>query len=149
MNTLIETKTKFLESKFFVVETKNISFLSDATSLALGLIKINEREHMFFPIDNMKNDNAQKEEMKANETKIYLTRLRHITEKHKKGVFRNNIGKIENYGIKFHTGSSSVAPAALREQQIRFALRSKINEELKRLENEGIIEDVTGEPIPG
>ena len=46
VDTVIETKTKFLESKFFVAKTKNINLLSDVTSLALGLIKINKSEHM-------------------------------------------------------------------------------------------------------
>ena len=84
--------------------------------------------------------------MKANETRTYPERLRNITEKHKKRVFQNNIGKIKNYSVKLHI-DPSVPPVAQRERQIPFALRDKVNDELKRLENKGIIEDVTGEPI--
>ena len=47
VNTVIETKTEFLESTFFVAETRNIN-LSGDTFLALGLIKIDESEHMCF-----------------------------------------------------------------------------------------------------
>ena len=36
VDTVIETKTKFVESTFFVAETKNINLLSGVTSLALG-----------------------------------------------------------------------------------------------------------------
>ena len=46
VDTVTETKTKFLESKFFVAKTKNINLLSGVTSLALGLIKIDKSEHM-------------------------------------------------------------------------------------------------------
>ena len=45
MDTVIESKTKFLESKVFVAETKNINLLSGVTSLALGLIKIADVFH--------------------------------------------------------------------------------------------------------
>ena len=95
----------------------------------------------------MKKGNAQKEEMKANETKIYPARLKHIIEKHKKSVFASNIGKIKNYSVKLHI-YPFVAPLAQRERRIPFVLRNKVNEELKRLENEGVMEDVTGEPTP-
>ena len=147
MDTVIETKTNFLESTLLVVETKNINLLSGVTSLSLGLINIDKSEHMCFTIDNKKNDNAQKEEMKANETRTYPACLRHIIEKHKKCVFRNNIGKIKKYNVKLHI-DPSVASVAQRERQIPFALRDKVNEELKRLANKGIIEDVTAEPTP-
>ena len=59
VDTVIETKTKVLESNFFVAETKNINLLSGVTSLALGLIKIDKSEHICFTIDNKKNGNAQ------------------------------------------------------------------------------------------
>ena len=147
VDTVIETKTKFLESKFFVAETKNINLLSGVTSLALGLIKIDKIEHMCSTIDDKKNGNAQKEEMKANETRTYPERLRNIIEKHKKIVFQNNIEKIKNYSVKLHI-DLSVPPVAQTERRIPFVFGDKVNEELKRLENEGIIEDVAGEPTP-
>ena len=64
-----------------------------------------------------------------------------------KRVFQNNIEKIKNYSVKLHI-DPSVPPVAQTERRIPFALRDKVNEELKPLENEGIIEDVTGEPTP-
>ena len=45
VDTVIESKTKFLENKVFVAETKNINLLSGVTSLALGLIKIADVFH--------------------------------------------------------------------------------------------------------
>ena len=42
---------------------------------------------MFVTIDNKKNNIAQKDEMKANGTRLYRARLRHIIEKHKKVFF--------------------------------------------------------------
>ena len=65
MDIVIETKTKFLEIPFFVVGTTNLNLLSGVTFLGLGLIKINKSQHMCFTIDDMKYDNAQKEEMKG------------------------------------------------------------------------------------
>ena len=69
---------------------------------------------MYFTIDNKKNANAQKEEMKANETRTYPECLRNIIEKHKKRVFQNNVGKIKNYSVKLHI-DPSVPPVAPRE----------------------------------
>ena len=112
--------------------------MSGVTSLALDLIKIDKSEHRCFTINNKKNCNAQEEQMKANETKTYHERLRNIIEKHKKRVFQNNIGKIKNYSVKLHI-DPSVTPIAQRERRIPFALHDKVNEELKRLENEVII----------
>ena len=97
-----------MEIIFFVVETKNINLLSGVASLALALVQINTGEHMCFTIDNMKSGNVQKEDMKANETKIYPARLRHITGKYKKEDFQNKIGKINNYSVKLHIYPSVV-----------------------------------------
>ena len=147
MDTVTETKTKFLESKFFVAKTKNINLLSGVTSLALGLIKIDKSEHMCWTVNNKENGNAQNKEITASETRTDPECLRNIIEKHKKRVFQNNIEKIKDYSVRLHI-DPSVPSLAQREQQIPFALRDKVNEELKRLEKEGIIEDVTGEPTP-
>ena len=84
VDTVIEIKTKFFESTFFVVETKNINLQSGVTSLPLGLTKINKSEHMCFTIDNKKNGYTQKEEMKAIETRTSAASLRPIIEKHQK-----------------------------------------------------------------
>ena len=100
VNTVIETIAKFLESNFYVAETKNINLLSDITSLALGLMKIDKREHMCFTNNNnKKNGNTQKEEMNTNETRTYPESLRNIMDKQKKRVFQNSIGKIKDYTI--------------------------------------------------
>ena len=74
--------------------------MSGVTSLALGLVKIDRSEYMCFTIDNKKNGNTQKEEMKANETRTYPEHLRH--KKTQKRVFWINIGKIKNYNMKLH-----------------------------------------------
>ena len=41
-----------------------------------------------------------------------------------------------------------VTPVAQKECRIPFALREKVNHELSRLEEAGILEDVTGQPTP-
>ena len=68
-----------------------------------------------FTINSKKNGNAQKEEMKANKTRTYPECLQNTTEKHKKRVFQNNIGKIKNYSIKLHI-DPPVPSVAQREQ---------------------------------
>ena len=135
-----------LKRNFFVA-AQNINLLSGVTSLALGLIKIDKSEHVCLTINNKKNSNAQKEEMEVNETRTYPECLQNIIEKHKKKSFQNNIGKIKDYSVKLHI-DPSVPPVAQRERQVSFALRDKVNEELKRLEKEGINEDVTVEATP-
>ena len=96
VHTVIDTKIKFLENTLFVGKTKKINLLSDLTSLDLGLIKTDKSKHMCFNINNMKNGNTQKEEMKANKTKAFPTRLRRIIEKYKKVFFKIKLGIYKN-----------------------------------------------------
>ena len=79
VNTIIGVKTKFLEGMSIVVETKSVNLLSGITSLALGLIQIDKREHMCFSLLIMRKPRTHKK--KVNEAKIFTARLRKDTKR--------------------------------------------------------------------
>ena len=127
----------------FVVETRSINLLSGVTSLALGLVKIDKSDYMCFTIDNKKNDIAQKDEMKANGTRLYPTRLRHIIEKHKKVFFEITLEDKKLYRNNSYRPVLSTCSPERKTNSLTFP-----NQEHTRLENEIIIDYVTGEPTP-
>ena len=136
VETLIETKTKFTNSKFYVVDTKNINLLSGITATALGMIVMNKDEKLnTCSIENHTDDNKSP------------AHLRHLVDRFRKTVFTNKIGQIKNYKVKLHI-DPTVSPVAQCERRILFALRNKVNKEIEHLEREGIVEDVTWEPNP-
>ena len=57
------------------------------------------------------------------------------------------MGKLKGHQVKLHI-DKTVPPIAQKERRIPFALRERVNAELKKLEEAGIVEDVTDEPTP-
>ena len=96
-----------------------------------------------FHIDNKKNGNEQKEEMKANGTRIYPARLIHIIEKHKKVFFEITSEDKKLYRNNSYRPVLSTCSPERKTNSLTFA-----NQEHTRLENEIIIDYVTGEPTP-
>lgn len=66
---------------------------------------------------------------------------KHILEQYS-GLSRG-IGKLKNHKVKIHI-DKSVPPVARKHSRVPFHLRDKVEEELKRLEKEDIIEKVSG-----
>ena len=91
----------------------------------------------------MKNANTQKQETELMRVKKCTLQPHH--RKTKKSVFQIKMGELENYNGKLHIDPSE-EPVAQKERRIPCALRNTVNEELKQLKNDGIIEDITEEP---
>ena len=106
-----------------------MSLLSEVTTIALGLRLIKA--------------NTQKQETQLMRVKKWTPGPHH--RKTKKSAFQIKMGELENYNRKLHIDPSE-EPVAQRERRITCALRNKVNEELKQLKNDGIIEDITEEP---
>ena len=96
-----------------------------------------------FHIDNKKNRNEQKEEMKANGTRIYPARLIHITEKHKKVFFEITLEDKKLYRNNSYRPVLSTCSTERKANSLTFA-----NQKHARKENEIIIDYVTVEPTP-
>ena len=75
---------------------------------------------------------------------VHASELDTILEEHSE-IFQG-IGCLKAKAVKLHI-DSSVQPVALRHRRIAFHLRPKVEEELQKLEDQGIIERVDG-PTP-
>ena len=71
-------------------------------------------------------------------------RIKPLIKEFKSSVFSGKIGKLKNHQVSFHV-DQNVTPVAQRERRIPFALREKVNKEINKLEEQGIIEDITNE----
>lgn len=134
INLLIESKEKFVFTKFYVIKTHHKNLLSGATATALKLISINNIEEKSTKMEN------------TFEKKI----PEHLKEKlarYKETVFSGKIGKLKDYQVKLKI-NENVNPIAQRERRLPFAIRQQVKEELAKLEDEGIIETVTNEATP-
>ena len=74
-------------------------------------------------------------------------RLKPMIKTYKNTLFSGKIGELKNHEVKFHI-DKNVPPIAQIERRIPFALSEKVKTEIEKLENEHIIEDVTGQPTP-
>ena len=110
----IKIGDKSITTTIHVVEGAHGSLLSFATALASGVVDI--------------NINA-------------VSTGHHIAEKYP-GLFEG-IGKLKDFEVKLHI-DESVAPVAQPARRIPFHLRRKVEAELQRLEQLGIIEPLEG-----
>ena len=141
VETLVETKSKFTDSKFYIVDTKNINLLSGVTALALDMIIIKKDEKKVntcsaqdqVATKHPTGDSNLSCNLGANRENNIPTHLSHLINKFKKTVFTNRIPKITNYKVKLCI-NPAVPLVAQRERQIPFALRNKVNAEIERLE---------------
>ena len=132
---LLETKNKFLMSTFYVVETEHQNLLAGETAISLGILNLNKQETI--------NTCQQQTNVHGGVS----SRLVPLINKFQNTIFSGRIGKLKNYQVKLHI-DKNIPPVAQKERRIPFALRKKVENEIKRLEEEDIIEDVTAQPTP-
>ena len=132
VNLLIESKKKFVNSKFYVIRTDHKNLISGTTATSLQLITINNIEKESTPESTQKNIPVHLKE------KLY---------RYKDTVFNGQIGKLKDYRVKLKI-DEKVPPIAQRERRLPFAVRQRVKEELEKLEKAGIIETVTDEATP-
>ena len=122
---MIETASKItVADVLYVVEGKADNLLSKQTSVNLDLVKINIQQQQ--EVGNVVSDQEP------------------VFEKYPK-VFKG-IGKLKDKQVTLHI-NKSVVPQAQRYRKTPFPLRKKIEEKLKELEDNDIIEPATG-PTP-
>jgi len=118
----VESQDRITEAQIFVAEGNSGSLLSYKTASELGLIKIR--------LDAVSQDDTITiESLEAKHPELF-----------------SGIGMLKNYEIKLHI-DHSVRPVAQLHRRIPFHLRKKVEDELKLLLEQDIIEKVSG-PTP-
>ena len=154
INVLVETKKKYLNTKFYVVDTDHSNLLSGSTAVELGILSLNSEN--VNTCQNVKTSNhvnkentcaAQVDINEQKGIKNIPNRLNTLVSKYSQSVFSGKIGKFKNHQVTLHI-DKSVPPVAQRERRIPFALREKVNKELDKLVEVGILEEVNNQPTP-
>ena len=112
-------KDKHTNGTFYVVAGNHGSLLSYTTATELGLLNI--------PVNQIKNNSDDV--------------IGQFPE-----VFSNQIGKVKNFQVHLHI-NNHVKPVKQTHRRIPFHMRKHVEQELANLENQDIIEKVTG-PTP-
>ena len=96
------------------------------------------------PREKLKVNNVLNE---SNNIKYIPKRIDKIINNDKDDLFSNIIGKFRDVKVKLHI-DKNVIQAAQPERRIPFALREKVQNEIRKLEVNDIIDDITKEPTP-
>lgn len=112
-------------STVYVVKGTATSLMSRATAEALDILEIKAAGSSVCNV----------------QTNQYIQSL---LEEHK-DLF-NGVGKLKDFQVKLHV-SPDIMPVAQPHRRVPYSLRDKIEKKIKELEDEGIIEEVTG-PTP-
>ena len=137
---LSKQNTKCLTTKFPVINTEHKNLLSDVTALTLGIINLTNHDK----INTCVATGDQTEKIINNKTPL---RLQPLIDTFKQTIFSGRVGKLKDHQVDLKI-NPEVRPIAQKECKIPFALRNKVNREIQKLESEGIVEDVTNEPMP-
>ena len=124
--TEIESSARIIPTTVYVMKGTFDSLLSYETAVELELVKLNI---------NATNDKPQAE----TETKLQQLLKQHDDRFH-------GIGKLKESQVHLHI-DESVTPVAQPHRRIPFHMRKKLEQELTKLEDSGIIEEVHG-PTP-
>ena len=123
----IESSTRIVVTTIYVMQGPCGSLLSYETALALNLIKLTINA----------TENQQPEAQEEN-------KLKQLLDKYNDRY--HGVGKLEDCQVHLHI-NETVTPSAQPHRRIPFHLRKGLEQELTRLEHEGIIEKVHG-PTP-
>ena len=83
---------------------------------------------------------------KSDDSKI-PKHLEKLINSYRQKRFTGKIGKLKDIKIKLHN-NDKVPPVVQAERRIPFALRKKVQKQIKHLEQQDIIEDITSEATP-
>ena len=123
----IESSTRIVVTTIYVMQGTCGSLLSYETAIALNLIKLTINA----------TENQQPEAQEEN-------KLKQLLDKYNDRY--HGVGKLEDCQVHLHI-NETVTPSAQPHRRIPFHLRKGLEQELTRLEHEGIIEKVHG-PTP-
>ena len=108
---------------FYVVKGQHGSLLSYETATALGLLQVQ--------VNTLENNNTMSRDALKNEFKE---------------VFTTEIGKLKEFKVHLHV-NHDIKPVKQTHRRIPFHIRKQVEQELTSLEEQGIIERVSG-PTP-
>ncbi|CAB4044201.1 Hypothetical predicted protein, partial [Paramuricea clavata] len=132
----VESGTKITTAQFYVINTDAGCLISGNTAIDLGLLKLNKIAF----VTSQPETHQPKKNAPAN-TKSRPKRLRTLFSKYDH-LFQG-IGKVPDYKVHLHI-DKTVQPTIQKARRIPFTMRTKLSEELRRLESLDIIESVTG-----
>ena len=135
---VIESKSSYATADFYIVKTKSHNLIGGILAIELNLLNLNINS---LTTAGIKHDiiNEQKHaERSQRDVKSLVHRY--------KSVFYGT-GKLSNKKVTLNI-NSNVTPVAQKPRRIPFKLPTKVNEELQRLRQEDIIEDVKGGSTP-
>jgi len=115
----VRSSDKGVKTVFYVVDGHHGSLLSCDTALKLGLLQFNTNHLVLSPAPKIQS---------------IIARFPQLF---------NGIGKLRDYQIKLHI-DKEVTPVAQKARPIPFHMRAKVEAELEKLLNEGIIEPASG-----
>ena len=130
----VETSKKISLARFHVAKNVKGNLLSSQTAQDLHLIKIN--------IHSVQQETKTATQThSAQPTVNSPSYVNHLLKQHKK-VFKG-VGNLKNFEVKLHT-NPAIKPVIQAQRRIPFHIRKKVEEGLKRLEEDDIIEKVEG-----
>ena len=119
-----------------VTDTKQCNWLNGDTALLLNVLQLPKEKLI---VKNVLNELIN--------TKNISKLIEKIINNYKDNVFWNKIGKFKDVKVKLHI-DTTVIPEAQPDRRILFAFCEKVQNEIKRLEVNDIIEDIINEPTP-
>ena len=127
---LVETKNKFVTTKFVIVDTEHKNILSGATAITLGILYFRKPTSVNTCRDSKNKTSINSHEQATGDYKVTQEnigegvpkRLQPLINKYKNTVFSTKIGKIKGHQVKLHI-NLDVPPVAQKERRIPFALR--------------------------
>ncbi|KAK0148839.1 hypothetical protein N1851_010750 [Merluccius polli] len=132
---LVESKSKFTNATFHVLQGSNGSLLGYNTASQLGLIKVANTLHTSPQQPVQLTTTSNQTEVNAVDT--LLTEFADLFQ---------GVGKLKDFQVKLHI-KKDVPPTAQPHRRVPFHMRKRIEAELQRLEDLDIIEKVDG-PTP-
>ena len=117
----LESKSNYTVATIHVIKGSHGSLLSYHTATELGLIELK--------VNQLKDKPPDIEQLAATYPNLF-----------------NGIGELKDFNLRLHI-DHNVPPVAQPPRRIPFHLRKQVAKELKKLEQDGIIEDVKG-PTP-
>ena len=134
---LIQTKSRYAVSTFFVLKEENSGcLLSASTAQEMGIINVNLNK--IAPAMPGKQGEIQ---IKTDDPQIISDdpQINEIVQDYK-AVF-TGLGKLKGYSVKLNIDENAI-PQAQPQRRVPFHIRKKVQAAVKELEREGIIETV-------
>ena len=144
---MIESKSRYTVSQFYVVDGSGGNLLSGKTAHELKLIqlvnKINETQTS--DSKNGTNDHKETTEKKTNLPSSTDGNIQRLLNRYQ-NVFEGE-GKLKDQRVKLHI-KDDVNPIVQPQRRIPYHMRKAVSKELKKLTEQDIIEKVVDQPTP-